>query len=330
MNRIVIIGNGFDLAHKLETSYNDFIKYAIKESINHNDEIREELVDVGYLMRDEQTYTFIMKNFNHLNSGANKPTSGKLYFKNKFFRSLLAKYFTSNWIDIESYYFKYLGIILNGSNDIEKLNREFELIKKHLKIFLSLQQENDKNIIDDFIKKFSEGKPKELLFLNFNYTNTLEKYLPKVSAFIESKIVYIHGKLNSKENPIIFGYGDDTATLYNSLISKDNAYLRNLKRQQYNLAASYDALKKFLNKTSENEVYIIGHSLGLSDKTLLKEILEHKHVNKIKLFYFKDIEGYRSMNDNLTRIINRETMNNKVINFPNSAKVPQADIIKAI
>nr|WP_081927679.1 AbiH family protein [Nonlabens ulvanivorans] len=27
MNRIVLIGNGFDLAHGMKTSYNDFIEY---------------------------------------------------------------------------------------------------------------------------------------------------------------------------------------------------------------------------------------------------------------------------------------------------------------
>lgn len=32
-NLIVIIGNGFDLAHKLETSYNDFANYYLKEII---------------------------------------------------------------------------------------------------------------------------------------------------------------------------------------------------------------------------------------------------------------------------------------------------------
>ena len=34
MNRLVIIGNGFDLAHGLKTSYKDFIKDYINSVIN--------------------------------------------------------------------------------------------------------------------------------------------------------------------------------------------------------------------------------------------------------------------------------------------------------
>lgn len=31
MNRLVIIGNGFDLAHGLKTSYKDFIRWYLNE-----------------------------------------------------------------------------------------------------------------------------------------------------------------------------------------------------------------------------------------------------------------------------------------------------------
>ena len=35
MNRIVLIGNGFDLAHGLKTNYNDFIDDYWKRFMNH-------------------------------------------------------------------------------------------------------------------------------------------------------------------------------------------------------------------------------------------------------------------------------------------------------
>ena len=34
MNRLVLIGNGFDLAHRLPTSYQDFIKWYHQESVS--------------------------------------------------------------------------------------------------------------------------------------------------------------------------------------------------------------------------------------------------------------------------------------------------------
>ena len=34
MNRLILIGNGFDLAHGLETSFNNFINYCAFEMLN--------------------------------------------------------------------------------------------------------------------------------------------------------------------------------------------------------------------------------------------------------------------------------------------------------
>ena len=34
MNRLILIGNGFDLAHGLETSFNNFINYCVFEMLN--------------------------------------------------------------------------------------------------------------------------------------------------------------------------------------------------------------------------------------------------------------------------------------------------------
>ena len=49
MNRLVIIGNGFDLAHKMKTSYKDFILDFLKESLQKLTEENPELrrIQVG-------------------------------------------------------------------------------------------------------------------------------------------------------------------------------------------------------------------------------------------------------------------------------------------
>ncbi|MCX8601126.1 MULTISPECIES: AbiH family protein [unclassified Gilliamella] len=51
----------------------------------------------------------------------------------------------------------------------------------------------------------------ETLFLNFNYTNTIEQYL---SPEIKAKHLQIHGKLGNLDNPIVFGYGDELDNSY--------------------------------------------------------------------------------------------------------------------
>ena len=45
MNRIVIIGNGFDLAHGLKTSYSDFLLWYKKDYVNQLIENHEKVYD---------------------------------------------------------------------------------------------------------------------------------------------------------------------------------------------------------------------------------------------------------------------------------------------
>ncbi len=326
MDRIVILGNGFDLAHELETSYNHFIKYVINESINSNDEIRKDLIDPSYLNDEDCTYEAIKSKLNQLSSASEKPSSGRLFFKNKFFRALLTTYFHADWINIEDYYFRYLQNI----SDINVLNSEFELVKKHLEKYLLIQMKefDKKNYNSKLIDIFDMDSPENILFINFNYTSTLNLYLDKITYPSNITVINIHGELNSEKNPIVFGYGDDTNPKYLDLVNKkNNHYLRNLKRQQYNLTVEYDKMKEIMsNMNNEIEVLTMGHSLGLSDKTLLKEIFDHNKVSKIKFIYHEGISGYRNLNDNISRIVNRNTLNNKIVNFPNSIKMPQQPI----
>ena len=47
MNRLVLIGNGFDLAHGLKTSYEDFIYWYWKSRILNSYEVRSNEWDDG-------------------------------------------------------------------------------------------------------------------------------------------------------------------------------------------------------------------------------------------------------------------------------------------
>ena len=52
------------------------------------------------------------------------------------------------------------------------------------------------------------------------------------------------------------------------------------------------------------QVFIMGHSCGLSDRTLLNTIFEHKNCVSIKPFYYKKKDGtdnYLELAQNLSR-----------------------------
>jgi len=80
----------------------------------------------------------------------------------------------------------------------------------------------------------------------------------------------------------------------------DKNYLENEKSVNYAKTPNYRKLLRFINAHSFN-VYIMGHSCGKSDRTLLNSIFEHKNCETIKSFYHINENG---INDQDDRIMN--------------------------
>jgi hypothetical protein len=121
------------------------------------------------------------------------------------------------------------------------------------------------------------------LFLNFNYTNTAEK----LYANPNDRIINIHGKLNSKTEPIIFGYGDELDEEYNVIErTQNNDFLENIKSIRYHYTPDYRHLLDFL-EDAPYQVCTMGHSCGNSDRTLLNTIFEHENCVSVKPFFYQ-------------------------------------------
>ena len=58
-----------------------------------------------------------------------------------------------------------------------------------------------------------------------------------------------------------------------------------------------------LKKARKVNVFILGHSIGVSDKLILSDILKHKEIYSIVPFYYKDRNGYLDNQINIDRII---------------------------
>ena len=74
--------------------------------------------------------------------------------------------------------------------------------------------------VDVDVKTIGTHPPKRLLFINFNYTNTLEPYVEECRKRIHSDINYIHGSVNDENNPPIFGFGDEFDESYKEFEDK--------------------------------------------------------------------------------------------------------------
>jgi hypothetical protein len=342
MNRIILIGNGFDLAHGLKTSYTHFIDdYWEKKTkafydaltdnklimLDHNDGLNYYVSDKVYKFQDNDIVVYISNNYKFVfyNSKADedktgfqnfssyisnfKPDSYQCnYWMNNLFLQQITEKSLVNWVNIEREYYLALNECLDGKRDggIEQLNDEFSRIQIALEEYLETQIISGKKYSDLIAEKmfypllrngkFEETKEKweNILILDFNYTKTTDFYRQQ---YIPQKNIHIHGELGNPENPIIFGYGDEMDEKSKLIENKnEKEYLINNKSINYLQTNNYQELLAFIN-ADEYEIFVMGHSCGISDITLLNTLFEHKNCTKIKPFYYKRENGTDDYND---------------------------------
>lgn len=373
MNRLVIIGNGFDLAHGLPTSYRDFIDNFWKnfEKKHKTDEYNELLyVNESYYkyytsygqinsfkdlinsikanILDYPDLVFDDKNFVYYTSKLSNRQ--KIFeFKNSFFKQICAKNL-ENWVDIENEYYKALITVAknpNATNDekiakVKILNKEFDLIKRLLYNYL------EREVCNKFDFKIKEGNEMlsylieeidsvdsasiqsySTLFVSFNYTPTARSYCDYLkNKLYNSNVNYIHGEIGNPDNPeIIFGYGDDKDENYKLIKNlNDNAFLENIKSFEYNNNDNFENLLDFLNQSKYN-VYLIGHSCGLSDKYLLNQIFENDNCNSIKVLFRQYEDGQDDFKDkpkDISRHFDNDRLSTiRIVNKKKSTAIPQ-------
>jgi hypothetical protein len=296
-HNLIIVGNGFDLAHGLKTSYEDFIK----SQTNDN--------DLTYLLKELNK-----NNWNDIEY---------IYFD---FISHLEKYNTEKVKENKGYMKKKYGLEYDDYDaffNIKFLNDEFEKIKENLTEYLITEQGKFR-FNNNYEKFFSFFENHDTVILNFNYTNTISKY----TGDKQIEQIQIHGELNNPENPIIFGFACDELESKNLLKENNNEFVRNIKKFNYLFTNNEDRIKKHL-QSEEFNVFILGHSCGISDKLILSQILNAKGIKNIIPFYYKDRNGYFDTMVNIDRIIDDYSKNSdkknfsKLLSFPKCPPMPQ-------
>jgi Bacteriophage abortive infection AbiH len=314
-NKLVIIGNGFDLAHGFKTSYNDFMlwylndciektikNFSFKDSLLEGTRQNPKMIPQKLLLIRDFTAVASQNNIN--------------FFKiSPFLCRLIDKHKEYNWVDIENEYYQSLirlyELSQNINNElsisdlikqIDELNQSFEFLRKKLEEYLTLIQKDDipkcrinpDGKINQIFKKYSQEFYKNddietITFLNFNYTNTIERYIGN-GEDLNYDLIYIHGKLNDSKNPVIFGFGDEIDGYYKKIEEANvNNLLDNFKSFWYFKTDNYQSLLRFID-SNIFDVEILGHSCGLSDRVLLNNIFEHENCQTIKINYHQRSE----------------------------------------
>jgi hypothetical protein len=276
-----------------------------------------------------------------------------------FLRSLIINCRDCNWVDIENEYFDQLKKCKNkedvfNEDAVKRLNSEFTYLKQKLEEYLTLQQKQANiEIIPELFKaidrkyEISDFEPimgyddsilklgyvkrietkHDLYFLNFNYTDTVQKYLDKLNTtptvFLKKEVNYIHGQLSDTSNPIIFGFGDEHDKQYMAFEEYRNKDLfEHIKSYQYLKTPNYRNLINYLN-SGEYQVFVMGHSCGLSDRTMLKEIFEHENCKSVRLFHYNNDFHDKAINVS-KHFSNKGHMRKLIVNYSASDAFPQS------
>jgi hypothetical protein len=226
--------------------------------------------------------------------------------------------------------------------EFSKLQNDYKGLKDNQVDMIELKENNQKLIskigqkeplkeirkllISDSATSYFVLQPEEILFLNFNYTFTESIYsthnefgLDHANKGFRKKSIHIHGTTDKYDNnDVIFGFGDEIDDDYKSIENlNNNEYLENIKSIKYLETENYKQLLEFLN-SGDYQIFIFGHSCGISDRTLLSTLFEHKHCSSIKPFYYKREDGTDNYSDiirNISRNFNNKSnMRDKVVN----------------
>jgi len=191
-----------------------------------------------------------------------------------------------------------------------------------------VSSEHTEEYMSEFFYAISKNRTDEFLVLNFNYTKTFEKLYK--SLFGKCDIINIHGELHNKSNPIVFGYAPTDQETMNLINQNNNELLKNIKRYYYKRTDSELRLNKFIESQvgdfpSKIHVHILGHSCGVSDRNILKNIFVNENVDEISIMYYNDYDNYFNVLVNIDRVVENNKQYGIINNFNNCVRMPQHD-----
>ena len=378
---ILVIGNGFDLAHGLPTKYRDFLKFVevirqvlnakgkeidwkdihleIKELIKINmenvrnnifsqEQIWRELLEENFwieyflqcpMYQKEnwidfeseisnviQSIDFDMKN-NNLKLDDDASIVSNFYLE-KFFHKRLPAAVLDFGEDTQVITFREMRDVLY--QDLNKLTRAFEIY------------------LCEYVGKIQSVKiSKEIKslridhVLSFNYSHTYQKLYDKLKKI---KYDYIHGesRFNStlESNNMVLGIDEylnkkskdkeiDYQRIYKKTGSEYKNWVDEIANSRYeNEVALRERFPKqipYKKFNSKHKLYIFGHSLDITDKDVLRDLILNDNVYTTIYYLNKGVMGQQIAN--LVKVIGQDELirrtggSTKTIEFKLQAKL---------
>lgn len=370
---ILILGNGFDLAHDLPTTYSHFLNFCkeintmqqfinIKKAISIESNSRKtynvpatykELTELSNLLKNNIWYLYLIDIYdNNIIKGENwidfefeiryiikvidesslsvsmawnkvrTPNDIKLEKFNEIFNS--KEYRKSKEWDT-SYKVKIKDFREKTYEDLERLTRALEL-------YLSFVEQIP---INNKLPELSNLTPDYVI--NFNYTNTYER------IYKNENVYHIHGKIDTnrlpEENNMVLGIDEywegneknekTNFTIFKKFsqrIQKDTGndsykYLKEIRsifEKDKKSSSTYDTDTLNSHPNGVSNVYILGHSLDVTDKDILSTFIGDDSTSVTVFCKDKGTEG--ELIANTIRLITEEKLLEKSNNVPTKLK----------
>ena len=278
MSSLFIIGNGFDIAHGIPTRYSDFREFILKMYPNAEKNSKK-VVSIDYLnskTREEIAAEFLIC--------AMDVACGKEWAD---FEGALSKiHFFDKWpkshhVDDEHEDHRQASRHLLMM--VELSERVFEIIKLWQK-FLGLWIKDVEKEIE--IGRYSRNENfyndllnKESIFINFNYTKTLQV------LYDIKKVIHIHNRVGQK---LVFGHGEEDVSYLEPGVdgsfgsSTCNEMLDYLRKDTFSQLKKYGDIFNKLHVI--DKVYSYGFSYSKVDSVYIKRIIQNIYPNATWLF----------------------------------------------
>ena len=315
MNRLILVGNGFDKAHDLKTSYEDFIDWYWDKRVQGFRDCRSN-VSEDILCRFE-IHTSETWNTYYLTHLVFPKVSGKEVVNNLsksksftvqklgFFKRICDRIEGKKWLDIENEYYvllKVFSLVNNKPEEVKKLNEQLQFIQDLLIEYLcSLEQPKMFNEIYNKIYSPIDLKDLSIDYFYHGFNEFLEYCLKQDKAFWEHKLIH-YGK-----NPIGSGYMFDIAD-YKSLpetnkipdlfLLPDNVML--LTFNYTNTTDLYNRnnitqITHIHGTVSDKDSVIFGYGDELDDSfSTLLNLGDNECLSFIKSYKYLDATNYRN------------------------------------
>lgn len=268
MKNLFIIGNGFDLAHKLPTRYSDFKNYLTEKFPSADTEyvyVPESTIDQDgdEAYNKTEVVSFLLKIISEVEGDEwnnLETTLGMIEYDDYFSLFELRN-------DDKEYH-----TIYNNEDTAKNILGAVYMIKQ---FFSDWIEEVDITDVQPNIKMKDLFDNHNDLFINFNYTETLEK------IYGIKDVCHIHG---TRGSDIIFGHGSTFNFDYYELkFTGAEEYMEELQNSlKKDTKQAIEKHKYFFDKLSGVErIYSYGFSFSDVDLVYIKEICKHINTKKV-------------------------------------------------